>query len=145
MSQPIIPPAQKTDGQILFNRFKVALIDLENKTNYFLNDVNNNNEYLPIIFREKFDTTKESLEDFLRRSRNANINMNEGIQADCENMLQKIYDLTVKADNHDAAVRSRVGGKANRKRTNKRKKGRKHSKNSKNSKKNRRSRRIIKK
>ena len=102
----------------------------------------NNNEYLPIIFREKFDTTKESLEDFLRRSRNANINMNEGIQADCENMLQKIYDLTVKADNHDAAVRSRVGVKANRKRTNKRKKGRKHSKNSK---KNRRSRRIIKK
>ncbi len=145
MSQPIIPPAQKTPAQNLFNRFKVVLRDLENETNYFLNDVNNNNEYFPIILREKFDISKETLEDFLRKSRNANVNMNEGLQADCENMLQKTYDLAAKADNHDAVVRSRippVGGKVNRKKTNKRKKGRKHGKAGK---KNRRTRRIIKK
>ena len=72
--------------------------------------------------------------------------MNEALQADATNLLQTLYDLSSKADNHDSAVRSRFGGKSNknrnRKRTNKRKKGRNHGKTGKKNIRNR-TRRLI--
>ena len=104
MSQPITPPAQNTDAQTVFNQIKNKLIEAEKSTNYFLNDVNNNNLLFPVKTRDSFDKTKNHLEDFVRRSINANINMNEGVQADVTCLLQKIYDLTAKVDNHDRAV-----------------------------------------
>ena len=145
---------QSSRWKTIVNSWKIKIKERENEANVFLNDRNNNNLLFPIKLRESFDISKNILENFLRRSKRENLNMNEALQADATNLLQNLYDLSSKADNHDSAVRSRfggnrVGGKSNknknRKRTNKRKKGRNHGKTGKTGKKNirNRTRRLI--